>query len=65
MRWEVNNIIYFKACPRCKGDIKVAGDLYGPYLECLQCGYEIEVKEASRLAKASHQAEERELSKVA
>ena len=58
-------MIYFKACPRCKGDIKVSGDLYGPYLECLQCGYEIEVKEASGLARASRQAEEGELSKVA
>ena len=31
--------IYFKACPRCNGDIVDLSDMHGDYLDCLQCGY--------------------------
>lgn len=30
--------IYFKACPRCHGDVAELSDIYGAYLDCLQCG---------------------------
>jgi hypothetical protein len=32
-------MIKFKACPRCRGDIHIAEDIFGKYLSCLQCGY--------------------------
>ncbi|MBF8267805.1 MAG: hypothetical protein HW388_1313 [Dehalococcoidia bacterium] len=32
-------MILLKACPRCRGDLKINRDLYGEYKECLQCGY--------------------------
>ena len=32
-------MLYLKACPRCKGDIVCDCDMYGAYLECLQCGF--------------------------
>ena len=32
-------MIKFKACPKCRGDIHVAEDIFGKYLNCLQCGY--------------------------
>ena len=32
-------MLYFKACPRCEGDINVRTDWYGEYMECLQCGW--------------------------
>ncbi len=32
-------MINFKACPKCRGDIHVAEDIFGKYLSCLQCGY--------------------------
>ncbi|MBM3942826.1 MAG: hypothetical protein FJ316_07885 [SAR202 cluster bacterium] len=32
-------MIKFKACPKCRGDIYVAQDMFGRYLNCLQCGY--------------------------
>ena len=35
-------MLYLKACPRCRGDVKFADDQYGKYLECLQCGYTID-----------------------
>ena len=38
-------MIHFKACPRCRGDVHVSSDIYGRYMECLQCGYEYEAAE--------------------
>ena len=32
-------MIKFKACPKCKGDLYLNQDMYGKYLNCLQCGY--------------------------
>ena len=32
-------MIFFKACPRCKGDLYEDKDKYGKFLSCLQCGY--------------------------
>lgn len=32
-------VVLFKACPRCTGDLLVNSDIYGRYVECLQCGY--------------------------
>jgi len=31
--------IQFKACPRCKGDLILEEEDYGPEWVCLQCGY--------------------------
>ena len=28
-----------KACPKCKGDIRLDQDSYGWYEQCIQCGY--------------------------
>ena len=38
----VSEMIFFKSCPRCKGDMVMSTDLYGKYMECLQCGHETE-----------------------
>ena len=32
-------MIHFKSCPRCHGDLMVVDDMYGRYVQCLQCGY--------------------------
>ena len=32
-------MFFLKACPRCRGDIYVDRDNYGPFLHCMQCGY--------------------------
>jgi|ETN01SMinimDraft_4_1059930.scaffolds.fasta_scaffold42070_2 DNA-directed RNA polymerase subunit M/transcription elongation factor TFIIS len=31
-------MIFFRACPRCSGDMHVNRDIYGDYKECLNCG---------------------------
>ena len=36
-------MVTFRSCPRCKGDIQMNEDQYGPYNECLQCGYVVNV----------------------
>jgi hypothetical protein len=41
-------MLFFKACPRCKGDLFDAKDQYGFYISCLQCGFQRNV-EAVRL----------------
>jgi len=32
-------MVFLKACPRCRGDLYLDRDIYGTYLECVQCGY--------------------------
>ncbi len=32
-------MIKFKVCPRCSGDLYLNEDMFGKYLNCLQCGY--------------------------
>ena len=44
-------MILFKACKRCNGDLYDAADMYGPYLECIQCGHMIDLPDG-RLARA-------------
>lgn len=31
-------MIYFKACPKCRGDMLPESDFSGEYRHCLQCG---------------------------
>lgn len=31
---------YFKACPRCKGDLYKDSDMYGVFVTCIQCGFD-------------------------
>ena len=40
---EVKQVLYLKACPRCKGDVHTNRDMYGHYGECLQCGYMVDI----------------------
>ena len=35
-------MMYFRACPKCHGDVVFERDVYGNYLACLQCGLVID-----------------------
>ncbi len=37
-------MIYFKACPRCRGDMAEDRDAYGFYVFCVQCGYQRDLR---------------------
>ena len=32
-------MLKLKGCPRCQGDLYLAADTYGKYVNCLQCGF--------------------------
>ena len=32
-------MMYFKECPRCRGDLFSGEDIHGGYVSCAQCGY--------------------------
>lgn len=46
-------MIMFKSCPKCQGDLYLAGDSYGKYWDCLQCGHLLYVAETQ--TQSSHQ----------
>jgi Zn ribbon nucleic-acid-binding protein len=31
--------MWFKACPKCKGDLYLRGEIDGKDIVCIQCGY--------------------------
>ena len=39
--------VHMGACPHCSGDVRRVKDIYGTYLQCIQCSREID---ADRLA---------------
>ncbi len=41
---EVTGMLRFKSCPRCRGDVLIDKDVYGWYEQCLQCGYQRDLK---------------------
>lgn len=66
-------MIYFSACPRCRGDLTIGQDSYGSFVSCLQCGFmrDIESKPAAAAvakgtaARPGWYAEEEPLAKAA
>ena len=38
-------VVYLRECIRCEGDLHRNRDFYGEYMQCLQCGYMIDVEE--------------------
>ena len=46
---EVSEMLYLKACPRCKGDMHSTRDMYGSYRECLQCGHMTDIVDPNRM----------------
>lgn len=52
-------MLYLKACPRCRGDVKYERDMYGKYLECLQCGFLLSAKNEAPAAAATAEPEQK------
>ena len=50
-------MLYLKACPRCRGDVRFIDDIHGPALICLQCGFT--VTSANREVVAAGNSEKR------
>ncbi len=58
-------MIYFKACPRCQGDMSLTGDHYGAFRECLMCGYEIDAEDTDESALTLTEPKENDAVKAA
>ena len=43
-------MIWFKACPKCHGDLCLDSDHFGAYQTCMQCGYCKDLIEPNRAA---------------
>jgi len=40
-------MLWLKSCQRCRGDPMQEADKYGTYLECIQCGCQLEAEFAT------------------
>ena len=52
---EVAAMLMLKACPKCKGDLQLVGDIYGSYASCLNCGFLLDVPEDEKVEVALRQ----------
>ena len=39
-------MLKLKGCPKCQGALNLASDMYGKYVNCLQCGFSRDLPEA-------------------
>ncbi|MCJ7604960.1 MAG: hypothetical protein MUO19_02875 [Dehalococcoidales bacterium] len=44
------SVIRTKACKRCRGNLSLECDVYGVYIQCIQCGATYTEKEIRELA---------------
>ena len=49
MTTKDTTMFYFKACPKCGGDMYLERDAYGSFQKCLQCGRMIDLELTSVL----------------
>ena len=31
-------MVFYRSCPKCRGDMHIRKDVYGDFRECIQCG---------------------------
>ena len=48
-------MFWFKACPKCRGDLYSNSDVYGSYVACLQCSHYLTEAEEARLGSSGAQ----------
>jgi hypothetical protein len=49
-------MFYFKACPKCAGDLHLDHDQYGTFIQCVQCGLMKDMKLNREFAGADRSA---------
>ena len=54
-------MFFFKACPKCQGDLHVDRDSYGTFVKCLQCGL---LRDVSNWTELSNIVNSRQVSKL-
>ena len=53
----VREMFWFKACPKCHGDLYSDRDVYGSYVACFQCSHYLTGGEEARLGSSGAQLE--------
>ena len=51
IEWRNEMRLWLKACPRCAGDLQLKPDIAGSYVECIQCGLELNRRQVVALVK--------------
>ena len=49
-----DEMLWEKACQRCKGDLFAGNDEFGPYIKCAQCGGEVTAEQEMQLRDAAY-----------
>lgn len=49
-------MLWFKCCPRCRGDLYEDRDRYGAFIACVQCGYMQDTTSDTLAALVTHSA---------
>lgn len=49
---------YYKACPKCHGDLVLQQDIHGWFVQCVQCSMLREVPDPLKRARMQEQAAE-------
>ena len=44
-------MVYYRSCPKCRGDMHSREDVYGNFRECVQCGLIQDLKELANKMK--------------
>ena len=47
-------MVYYRSCPKCRGDMHSREDVYGNFRECLQCGFIQDLKAITNNVKQSN-----------
>ncbi len=42
-------MLWLKSCPKCQGDLHSDADVFGTFVACLQCGYQLTSTEETLL----------------
>ena len=40
-------MVFYRSCPKCRGDMHIREDVYGDFRECIQCGLLQDLSEQS------------------
>lgn len=49
-------MLWFKSCPKCRGDLAEERDQYGMNVTCVQCGYSLREAEVALLRRSHGKA---------
>jgi DNA-directed RNA polymerase subunit M/transcription elongation factor TFIIS len=46
-------MVYYRTCPKCRGDMHTREDSYGNFRECIQCGLIQDLRSPNKLKESA------------